>query len=58
MKLSLEVGDVVEHRVGLANNSWNVGIITGYKKNHGLYEVRWGDGETRNHTIELLKRIA
>ena len=58
MKFSLEVGDVVEHRVDTANNNWNIGIITGYKKNHGLYEVRWSDGQIRNHTRELLKQIA
>ena len=54
----LEVGDVVMHLVNVADKKWNIGIVTNYKRHIGLYEVRWGDGETRNHTIELLKRIA
>lgn len=54
----LEVGDVVIHLVNVAEKKWNIGIVTKYKRHIGLYEVRWGDGETRNHTIELLKRIA
>ena len=58
MKLTLEIGDVVEHRVGLANRNYAIGIIVGYKNLEGLYEVRWSDGETRKHTRELLKQIA
>ena len=54
----LEVGDVVMHLVGLANSKWNIGIVTGYGRHEGLYEVRWSDGETRKHTRELLKQIA
>jgi len=58
MKIELEIGDVVSHRVGIADKNWSIGIVLGYKSNQGLYEVRWSDGETRNHTRELLKRIA
>ena len=54
----LEIGDVVVHLVNAADKKWNIGLVTKYKRHIGLYEVRWGDGEKRNHTIELLKRIA
>jgi len=53
----LEIGDLVEHRVHTAKK-WGFGFIKGYRRYHGIYEVLWGDGETRTHTIELLKRIA
>ena len=53
----LTIGDLVEHRVQCAK-VWGFGIVKGYKKYHGIYEVIWGDGEIRTHTIELLKQIA
>jgi hypothetical protein len=53
----LEIGDLVEHRVHTAKK-WGFGFIKGYRRHHGIYEVLWGDGETRTHTVELLKRIA
>ena len=58
MKLSLEVGDVVMHLVGVASEKWSIGIVTGYGRHQGLYEVRWSDGQIRKHTRELLKQIA
>lgn len=58
MKLILEIGDVVVHRVGIADEKWSIGVIIGYRTIEGLYEVKWGDGQTRNHTRELLKHIA
>ena len=55
--MKLEIGDIVEHRVHLANR-WGLGIVKSHFHRHGVYEVLWGDGSTRSHTLELLKRIA
>lgn len=55
--MELEIGDIVEHRVHLTRR-WGFGLIKGYRKHYGIYEVLWGDGEVRTHTHELLKRIA
>jgi len=57
-KLKWGIGGVVVRRVDTADKKWNIGIVMGYKRHHGLYEVRWADGQTRNHTRELLKHIA
>ena len=55
--MEYKVGDIVEHRVHLCTK-WGFGVIKGYRRFHGIYEVLWGDGEVRTHTFELLKRIA
>ena len=53
----LIIGDLVEHRVNSAK-VWGLGLVKGYRKSYGLYEVLWADGRVRTHTIELLKQIA
>jgi len=53
----LQIGDLVQHRNALARR-WGFGIVKAYRRHHGIYEVVWPDGETRTHTIEMLKQIA
>lgn len=55
--MRLDIGDVVLHRTKIAN-VWGVGLVIGYNRMTGLYKVSWGDGQERNHTIELLKQVA
>lgn len=55
--MKLEVGDIVVHRVPIANK-WGFGIVKEHHYRHSIYRVIWSDGTIRTHTIELLKRIA